>query len=224
MSGAVQLALDLGVRPALGREDFLVAPVNAEAVAWIDCWPGWPGPALALAGPPGCGKTHLGRVWQARSDAVALAADAVAGWRPDMFGGRPPHCIIEQADRTGDEAALFHLYNFIADGGGTLLLTADTAPARWQIRLADLASRLRAAPVARIALPDDAVIEAVLVKLFADRQLRPPPAVVSFLVARMERSYAAARTMVATLDKHAMASGRAITVPLAREVLERGAL
>ena len=42
--GAIQLPLDLGHRPALGREDFLVAPSNQGAVAWIDRWPDWPGP------------------------------------------------------------------------------------------------------------------------------------------------------------------------------------
>ncbi len=221
MNGPVQLALDLSVRPALGREDFLVAPINAEAVAWIDRWPDWPSPALALVGPPGCGKTHLAHVWRARSHAALLAADAVAGWAPGDFPGEKPACIIEHADRVTDEAALFHLYNFVAEGAGTMLLTAETAPARWSTRLADLASRLRAAPVAEIAAPDDALIEAVLVKLFADRQLRVAPEVVSFLVARMERSFAAARAIVGALDGAAMQAGRGITVPLARDVLGR---
>ena len=219
MSGPLQLALDLSVRPALGREDFLVAPINREAVAWIDRWPDWPAPALALVGPPGCGKTHLIHVWRGRSDAALLAADAVAGWTPDDFTHSAPACIVEHADRVEDEAALLHLYNFIAEGAGTLLLTARTAPARWPTRLADLASRLRAAPVAEIAAPDDAVIEAVLVKLFADRQLRVGPEVVAFLVARMERSFAAARAIVGALDQAAMQANRAITVPLARDVL-----
>jgi chromosomal replication initiation ATPase DnaA len=221
MNRPVQLALDLSVRPALGREDFLVAPINVEAVAWIDRWPDWPAPALALVGPPGCGKTHLVHVWRARSHAALLAADAVAGWAPGDFPHLAPACIVEHADRVEDEAALFHLYNFIAEGGGTMLLTAGTAPARWSIRLADLASRLRAAPVAEIAAPDDAVIEAVLVKLFADRQLRVAPEVVSFLLARMERSFAAARAIVGALDEAAMQTRRGITVSLARDVLGR---
>src|SRR6185312_17193754 len=68
-----QLPLDLGFRPALGREDFLIAPCNAAAIAWIDRWPEWPAPALALWGPAGSGKTHLLEVWRARSRAVAIA-------------------------------------------------------------------------------------------------------------------------------------------------------
>ncbi len=221
MTGAVQLALDLGVRQALGREDFLVAPINGDAVAWIDRWPDWPAPALALVGPPGCGKTHLAHVWQVGSRAALLEADAVARWDPEDFPGAAANCIVEHADRVADEAALLHLYNFIAERSGALLLTARTAPARWPVRLPDLASRLRAAPVAAISAPDDAVIEAVLVKLFADRQLRVGPEVVAFLVARIERSFAAARATVAALDEAAMQAGRGVTVPLAGTVLDR---
>ncbi len=221
MTGALQLALDLGIRPALAREDFLVAPVNSEAVAWVDRWPDWPAPALAVVGPPGCGKTHLAQVWRVRSGAELLQADEVGRWDPDRFPAASPACIIEHADRVADEAALFHLYNFIAERSGALLLTACSAPARWHIELPDLASRLRAAPVAEISLPDDAVIEAVLVKLFADRQLRIGPEVISFLLARMERSFAAARSIVSALDEAAMQANRAVTVPLARDVLGR---
>lgn len=223
MTGAVQLALDLGVRAAQGREDFLVAPINAEAVAWIDRWPDWPAPALAVVGPAGCGKTHLAQVWRARSGARVLTSDEVGQWDPDGFPATAPACIVEHADRVADETALFHLYNFIAERSGALLLTARTAPARWHIGLADLASRLRAAPVAAISPPDDAVIEAVLVKLFADRQLRVGPEVVAFLVARIERSFAAASKIVAALDEAAMQARRAVTVPLAGEVLARSA-
>ncbi|MGB8274330.1 MAG: DNA replication protein, partial [Alphaproteobacteria bacterium] len=74
MSPGRQLPLDLPHRPALGLEDFLVAPCNVGAVRWIDRWPDWPGPVLAITGPSACGKTHLAHVWQARSGAAMLSA------------------------------------------------------------------------------------------------------------------------------------------------------
>ena len=222
MTTAVQLALDLGARIALGREDFLVAPNNAEAVAWIDRWPDWPAPALALVGPPGCGKTHLAQVWRVGSDAAVLAAEAVTG-DPFAIMGAARACIVEDAHAVTDETAFLHLYNHVAERGGSLLLCATTPPSRWNLRLSDLASRLRAAPVAAITAPDDALIQALLVKLFADRQLAVAPEVVSYLMGRIERSFDGARRVVVALDEAALAARRRVTVPLARQVLDRGA-
>lgn len=215
-----QLALDLGFRPALGREDFLVARCNAAAVAWIDRWPDWPGPTLALVGPAGCGKTHLAHVWRARSNAVLIAGAAVAGEIDPLLQGAR-HAVVDDAD-AADEETLLHLYNRLALAGASLLITADAPPARWGIRLADLGSRLRAAPVAAIGAPDDALIEAVMVKLFADHRQLPAPEVIAYLVPRIERSFDAVRRTVAALDRAALAEQRPITVQLARSVLERG--
>jgi chromosomal replication initiation ATPase DnaA len=215
---AEQLALDLGQRPALGREDFLLAPSNADAVAWLDRWPEWPAPALTIYGPPGCGKTHLAHVWQVRSGARLIAAAELAIADLRELAARP--VAVEDADRGVDEQSLFHLYNLLAERKQHLLLTARSAPAHWAIALADLRSRLRAAPAVALAPPDEALIGAVLVKLFADRQLKVGSDVVTFLVVRMERSFAAARGMVAALDAAALAARSNITVPLARQVLQ----
>ena len=218
MTESRQLVLDLPHRPALGREDFLVAPCNAAAVAWIDLWPAWPAPALVLCGPPGAGKSHLAAVWQARTGARALSPRALPAAMDDDFAGSP-HVVLEDAAAPGDEPALLHFYNTIAERGGSLMLTAAAPPSRWRLRLADLASRLRAAPVAEIGRPDDALLGGILVKLFADRQMAIDPDVVAFLLLRMERSFAAARALVARLDAAALAERRTITVPLARAVL-----
>ncbi len=218
---ARQLPLDLGHRPALGRDDFLVAGSNREAVGWIDRWPDWPAPALVVHGPRGAGKTHLARVWRARSGAAVVEGRALSPDVPAAFADAPRAClVVEGADAVRDAEALLHLYNVAAERGGWLLLTAAGPPARWRIPLADLDSRLRAAPAVAIGPPEDELLEAVLVKLFADRQLRVGPEVISYLVARMERSLAAARGLVAALDARALAARRGITVPLARAVLE----
>ena len=213
MTAAGQLALDLGHRPALGRDDFLVAPSNADAVAWIDRWPDWSGPALVVFGPAGCGKTHLAQVWRARSGAEFVTP-----------GAEPPgdgNYVVEDAD-DAEDIGLFHLFNHVAARGGNLLVTAREAPARWTGRLPDLTSRLKAAPNVAIAAPDDALISAVLIKLFADRQLRVGTEVVGYLATHMERSFDAARGIVAAADTAALERHGAITVPLVRDLLESG--
>lgn len=200
MTRSGQFALDLGHRPALRREDFLVAPCNENAVAWVDRWPDWPGAALVIHGPAGCGKTHLAQIWCQRS-------------------GGTEGAVIENADQPVDDVALFDLYNRCVEDGGHLLLTARTPPARWPGRLPDLVSRLAASPTVPIGAPDDTLMAQVVVKLFADRQLEVGTEVVPYLVTHMERSFAAARRLVADADAAALAAKRPITIQLVRDVL-----
>jgi DnaA regulatory inactivator Hda len=215
-----QLPLDLGFRPALGRTDFLIAPCNAAAVAWIDRWPQWPGPALTLWGPPGSGKTHLVEVWRARSNAVSIDARALNSAAVPHLLGAATEAAVDDAD-TADAEALLHLHNMLAERQGHLLLAAREPPSRWTIRLADLRSRLLAAPAVAIEAPDDALLAAVLVKHFSDRQLRIGEDVIAYLLPRIERSFAAAQAIVAALDEAALADQRAVSVRLARDVLNR---
>ena len=218
-----QLILHLGHRAAMGAEDFLVADSNAEAVSWIDRWPGWPAPALTVWGPAGSGKTHLAHVWRARSGAATVPPAALAGSNPvNLLGGRE-HLVIDGADGTVDELALLHLYNLLAGRGGSLLLTAAAPPSRWELRTADLASRLAAGPAVAIRPPDDRLLEAVLAKQFADRQIEIGQEVLDLLLRRIERSFAAARRAVDILDRAALAGRRRITAGLVRELLAEGA-
>jgi len=220
-----QLPLDLGHRPALGREDFLVADCNAAAVAWIDRWPDWPGGGLALHGPAGCGKSHLAEVWRGRSGAIRLDAGLLAAAEPPQLLGSARACVIDglydSAAAQPDERRLLHLYNLLRERGGQVLFVARAAPARWPVTLPDLKSRLGALPAVEIGPPDDTLLAAVLVKLFVDRQLAVGADVIDYLARRMERSFEAARRLVGALDREALAAHRRIALPLAREVLRR---
>jgi len=210
-----QLAIDLPYRPALGRADFLVSDCNAAALGWIERWPDWPAPALVLYGPEGCGKSHLAYLWCERAGARLVSGRELTEWQSASVS---PGIAIDDADRAS-EIALLHLFNSCAEAGAGLLVVARSAPAAWSIALPDLASRLRAAPAVGIAPPDDPLIAAVLVKHFADRQLRVAPAVIAYLVRRMERSFAAAAALAARLDRLALAEGRSIGLALARRAL-----
>jgi len=218
-----QLPLDLGHLPALGREDFLVAQSNAEAVAWLERWPGWDRHALALWGPAGSGKTHLAHVFAARvraagAEACFIDPTSLTVETVPLLLGDARAAIIDGAERA-PEAALLHLHNFIAERDGSLLLLSREPPARWGVKLADLRSRLNAIPAVALAPPDDALLAAVLVKLFADRQLTVGEDVVAWLLRHIERSFIGVRDAVAALDRAALAEKRAVTVALARRVI-----
>ncbi|HVV93837.1 MAG TPA: hypothetical protein VHD15_10490 [Hyphomicrobiales bacterium] len=214
-----QLALALEHAERLGAEDFLVAPTNAQAHALVTAWPHWPARALLVLGPPGAGKTHLAAIWAARTGAEIIPADSLD---PEALPALHQNVMlaVEDVDRPHvSERALFHLLNGAGEAGAALLLTAREPPGAAWPALPDLASRLRRLPQAVLAAPEDALIRAVLVKLFADRQLVVEPGVIEYIFTRMERSLATARRLVAALDQEALARGRRVGRVLAAEVL-----
>lgn len=216
-----QLPLNLPTREARARDDFFVSPANALALAAVDDWRKWPQGKLLLIGPAGSGKTHLAHVWAAVAGARIVAAADIESVDIAALSAQSA-VVIEDADRAlpGAERALLHLHNHVLAGGGRLLLTARRGAMHWPIGLPDLASRMQATTATTLDAPDDALLSAVLVKLFADRQVGVSPALIGYLVSRMERSLASARQVVEVLDKRALARGGPITRALAAEVLD----
>lgn len=206
---ARQLVLDLPFRAAMGKADFFVSDANAAAVAGIEGWRGWPLGKMVLIGPAGAGKTHLAHVFAAQTGGQVLAAGDLAG--ADAAGlVMAPALAVEDAERIAGnraaEEALFHLHNAAADRGVALLISARTPPARWGLGLPDLDSRMQQAGQLSLAPPDDRLMSAVLVKLATDRQMVLTPALIAYILPRIERSLAAARDMVLALDAEALAA------------------
>lgn len=219
---ARQLALDLPHAESFRRDDFLPNPANEAVLALIDSWPAWPGPVAAIAGPPGSGKSHLAAIWAERSGArIADAASLRNGevQRALVTGA----LVIEDFSIPAiDQTAIFHLLNLARETSAFLLLTAGSRLDLEGAAIPDLASRLRAVPILQLSAPDDALIAAVLVKLFADRQMIVDEDTIAFLLPRMERSLASAKRIVDRLDRTALSRGRRITRILASEVLKGG--
>lgn len=211
-----QLTLPLATDPSLSRDDFVVVPGNAEAVAFIDSWPAWPAPGAALHGPTGCGKTHLAWVWAQRAQAEIVDARSL----DDRLAAQLPAGAIvidnaDLADPTERDSALFSLLN----RGEAMLLLGREPPSRWPVLLPDLASRFRALLAFSLWAPDDALLGALARKLFADRQLRVPDSVIDRMIVSLERSPASIRDFVHRLDQEALAGKRAISLSLLRELL-----
>jgi len=204
-----QLILPLEVRSASGRDDFIVAPGNSQAVAFLDSWPAWSAPAVALYGPPASGKSHLAAIWAEKANAKIISAGSLNAGVPDGA------LVVEDVAQGMAEASLFGLL----ERGAPLLITAQTPPAEWQITLPDLVSRARALLAFPLWAPDDALLMGLAVKLFADRQLQVPENVVLHMVRSLERSPAAVRDFVARADAAALAQQRAVNLSLIKDLL-----
>ena len=218
--GPRQLALALGHAESFAREDFLSGASNATALALIEHWPDWPAPAVVLAGPEGCGKSHLAAIWAEAAGARFLSARSLFGEAVPAALATGALVVEDVAEGRFDERAMFHLLNLAREEQAFVLLTAQSLPAGWAISLRDLASRLKALPVVTVGAPDDALLRAVMVKLFSDRQLVVDEGLLGFLARRIDRSVAVARAVVAELDREAMRQQRPLTRALAAEVLQ----
>ncbi|NJL50885.1 MAG: chromosomal replication initiator DnaA, partial [Blastochloris sp.] len=173
---------------------------------------------VVLIGGPGTGKSHLAAIWAARASAKRVLAEALQ--EADLAGLLASGAlVVEDLDPAGTvETALFHLLNLVREQGAWLLVTARQRPVSG-FTLPDLVSRLRALPVAMIGPADDALLEVMAFKLFADRGIEVDTSVVKYLVARIERSAAALTRAVADLDSAALALRRPVTRSLAAQLL-----
>ncbi|NBX65566.1 MAG: DNA replication protein [Proteobacteria bacterium] len=203
MARTNQIPMSFPVTPAMGREDFLVSDCNREALAWIDRWPHWNAPALYIYGPEGSGKSHLASIWKTGAGTKGQVIEDI----DSQIGNRP------------EEETLFHLYNRIRQTPGALLMTGTKPLALQRFAVPDLASRLKSCPQVALGLPDEDLLRVLLVKLFSDRQMRIDAGVIEYCVARMERSFAAARDLVSRLDQASMTEKKPVTTSMVRALL-----
>lgn len=215
------MPLDLALEPKLSRDDIFIGKSNRAAVGIIDLWPAWPSPIVVLTGPDGSGKSHLAHAWAAKAHAVSVSPQELASFA--VASASSLAFVIEDIGEAAvDETALFHLANSVRQHGGALLMTSRLRPASWRIALPDLKSRLHSATAVEIAEPDDALLLAVLTKLFADRQVIVEPNVGEYLVTRMERSFSEAVRIVRELDALALEKKARISRSLAASIFAIG--
>jgi len=220
---ALQLVLSLPHAESFARDDFIAGPSNAAALALIDRWPDWPDRIVALIGAEGSGKSHLASIWAEKTGARVVSGRAIADVDPAGAFSTGALVIEDLAPSRTDEVALFHLLNFAREERAHLLITARTLPSAWTLSLRDLMSRLRALPVVTVAPPDDALLEALMMKLGSDRQIDLDSALLHYLVHRIERSFTAARSAIVQLDREALRQKRPVSRALAAELFRNDA-
>ena len=207
-----QIPLDLEHEPSFAFEDFMVSCSNEAAYKLICNWPNWPQHAVAIVGPPASGKTHLAHAWAASSDALLYSGlESIRSLAP----GRA--VLIEDVDRLHySDQEVFHLFNWVKEASGSLLMTSRQHPTRLDIGLPDLRSRLATVFVGEMHEPDDQLLTAILLKLFSDRQVKVDTLVIEYLLPRIERSFSATVALVDLMDRTALAGKRKITRDLAK--------
>lgn len=214
---ALQLVLPLTTSPSLGRNDFVVSPGNAQAVALINSWPNWPVGVVVVYGPAGSGKSHLVSIWQELSGARVVAAKDLDR-EPE---GKGP-LVVEDVDScAATDARDTRLFELLvgASTAAPLLLTGKEAPAGWPTVLPDLASRFSAVLSFGLWKPDDELLAGLARKLLEDRQLAVSSTVIARILQSLERSPEAVREFIARADAKALSEARPVTLSLVRELV-----
>lgn len=225
----MQQALDLPVTPRYDFASFICCDGNATALAFARrlANPAESEKLLFLYGPPGCGKTHL---LHAISHAIGPDAQ-VASCKE--FTDLPGTALIERLnslpallvddlhllpDTPDLRQALWELFNRFHTAGLPIALTATALP-RELTNLDDhLISRLLWGLVARLDVSDDDSRRMLIAKLAADRQVRLPDDVATWLLTVLPRDVGALVDACDTLYRTALEQQRKITLRLAREL------
>ena len=194
--GVDQIALPLDWPQSEGESRFILSDANRAAFDHFRNWSMWPVKTTVLTGPRRSGRTLLARTFAER------------------VHGR----VIDQAD-CRDEEEVFHAWNDAQDSGLPLVLVADEAPPAWSPKLPDLRTRLAITPVATIYQPDDALFEALIQLLFADRGLHVPREALRFMTERLNREYWTAERAVEEVDRYAISERARVTMPTIRRAL-----
>lgn len=195
-------------------EDFCPAPSNEAAREWLAQPEAWSNRRLVLCGEAGCGKTHLLHVWAQTHGAQMIEG---ASWRGFIRPFGP--IVIDDADMVPEPTSLLHLLNAAGEENVPVLMASRQPPARMAYTLADLTSRLRSSACIEIRGPEDDLLDALLTRLAAARQLNLPPSVHQLLLLHLPRAPSYYREAIARLDRLAMDRGMRITRPMAAEIL-----
>ncbi len=214
-----QLPLVIPVGPAYDEASFLAAPSNEAARTWLGRTEMWPDRRLAIWGGADRGKTHLARIWAARTGAEVLDGPSLSDF-PEVAS--LAGAVVDDADRT-DEAALLHLLNTAWDLGRPVLLAARLPPAHWPIVLRDLDSRLRALTTVEVEAPDEDLLRRLLLHWLTERRLVADETLHNRLLLRLPRSPDVLRAAVERLDQEALTSRvRTVTHTMVRDALAAG--
>ncbi|MBP8144169.1 HdaA/DnaA family protein [Pseudorhodoferax sp.] len=218
--GLRQFTLDLGPEPDQRFERFIEGANGLLLAHLLGLRPG-DAPTL-LSGAAGSGKTHLlralGALWQAQGLVVqAFDAATMAPW---TLSAQARLVLLDDVDRfdADQQQAAFGLF-IEAVGQGAAVVAASRLPAAELSLREDLRTRLAWGPGFALQPLGDAALRQLLRDEGAHRGLLLPDELLDHLLLRFERDTNHLLPLLQQLDRYAMRTKRAPSVPLLREML-----
>jgi chromosomal replication initiation ATPase DnaA len=201
-------------------DTLVVTEANRDAARLLTDWKFWPGGALALIGPKGCGKTHLALAWALEAGAREIAPLAAPNDAASVFEEAQGRVLIDDADGPRDDGMLWRVLDLARARKGAVLLVGSSPPDKWDSGVPDLRSRLAALPIARLGEPDEALLEVVLRRICREQFIQLSDNASHYLAQRMPRTFAAAHALAAALDASIVKGAKPVSVAGAKRALE----
>ena len=225
-----QLALDIGLAPVPTLEGFFpgpnAAPLQHLKQALIDTSARAPVPTY-LWGEAGSGKTHL---LQAVREALREQGASV-GWRDAKSKYAPPFdenwagVLLDDVHlytQAQQNVAFNWFINAMSPANGVprwVISTGGVPPADLPLR-EDLCSRLGWGHVFHLQMPGEAELRTVLRQQASARGLVLGDDVTDYTLKRFARDLGSLMALLERLDRHALRTQRALTIPLLKDMLD----
>ncbi len=217
-----QIPLNLTLPVSYAAENYVIDAQNTPIVTLVNQFPNWINRWVWVEGEIGSGKTHLAHMFQHKMQATQIFTfhDHLEHIQEQLE--QSPLFVFDDniPQDSKYQEKLFHMINMVNGRQGYGVILSEFIMDETLI-LPDLLSRLRQMMHFRLRPPDDALMRALLVKLFADRQLNLSLSQLNWLIPRMRRSYDFIRNFTANVDTASLSTQKGITQPLLRSVLDQ---
>ena len=200
-------------------DDFFVSKCNYFAFSLIESWPKWEKNILNIYGEKFCGKSHLSEIFKRKHKAIIIKNDEINN---NFFNKIRyyENIILDNLEFLSDEKILYSIFNFVEQYNKYLIINSIDSINSIEFTLPDLKSRLKNCIFAKIDKPDDDMIFALVLKHFADRQIKIEKKIIEYITKRIERSYGKIFDFIYKVDQFSLINKKPIDYKSIKKILE----
>ena len=200
-------------------DDFFVSKCNYFAFSLIESWPKWEKNILNIYGEKFCGKSHLSEIFKRKNKAIIIKNDEINN---NFFNKIRyyENIILDNLEFLSDEKTLYSIFNFVEQYNKYLIINSIDSINSIEFTLPDLKSRLKNCIFAKIDKPDDDMIFALVLKHFADRQIKIEKKIIEYITKRIERSYGKILDFIYKIDQFSLINKKPIDYKNIKKILE----
>ena len=219
MSKLNQALLKFDLDQNFAYDDFFVSKCNYFAFSLIESWPKWEKNILNIYGEKFCGKSHLSEIFKRKNKAIIIKNDEINN---NFFNKIRyyENIILDNLEFLSDEKTLYSIFNFVEQYNKYLIINSIDSINSIEFTLPDLKSRLKNCIFAKIDKPDDDMIFALVLKHFADRQIKIEKKIIEYITKRIERSYGKIFDFIYKVDQFSLINKKPIDYKSIKKILE----